>query len=50
MSAAMGMTIKVPDIASASVSNTLAQFEVNPETGLTRAEVDAPGSYMATTK
>ena len=41
MSAAMGMTIKAPDIASASVPDTLAQLEVNPETGLTRAEVDA---------
>jgi H+-transporting ATPase len=32
---------KPPDIASASVSDTLAQLKVNPETGLTGAEVDA---------
>ena len=30
-----------PDIASASVPDTLAALQVNPETGLTRAEVDA---------
>ena len=29
-----------PDIASASVSDTLAALHVNPETGLTHAEVD----------
>ena len=29
-----------PDIASASVSDTLAALHVNPETGLTNAEVD----------
>jgi H+-transporting ATPase len=33
--------VKPPDIAAASVSDTLAQLKVNPETGLTRAEVDA---------
>jgi H+-transporting ATPase len=32
---------KPPDIATASVPDTLAQLKVNPETGLTRAEVDA---------
>jgi H+-transporting ATPase len=31
---------KPPDIASASVPDTLAHLKVNPETGLTRAEVD----------
>ena len=31
---------KPPDIASASVPDTLTQLKVNPETGLTRAEVD----------
>jgi plasma-membrane proton-efflux P-type ATPase len=31
---------KPPDIASASVPDTLAALHVNPETGLTRAEVD----------
>jgi len=31
---------KAPDIATASVSDTLAALHVNPETGLTRAEVD----------
>jgi H+-transporting ATPase len=31
---------KPPDIASASVPDTLAALQVNPETGLTRAEVD----------
>jgi H+-transporting ATPase len=30
-----------PDIASASISDTLATLHVNPDTGLTRAEVDA---------
>ncbi|MGC2459561.1 MAG: plasma-membrane proton-efflux P-type ATPase [Steroidobacteraceae bacterium] len=30
-----------PDIASASVPDTLAALKVNPETGLTRAEVDS---------
>ena len=32
---------KPPEIASASVPDTLALLKVNPETGLTRAEVDA---------
>ena len=32
---------KAPDIASASVADTLAALHVNPDTGLTRAEVDA---------
>ena len=32
--------IKPPDIASASVPETLAALQVNPDTGLTRAEVD----------
>jgi magnesium-transporting ATPase (P-type) len=31
---------KPPDIASASVSDTLAALHVNPDTGLTHAEVD----------
>ena len=33
--------VKPPDIASASVPDTLASLKVNPETGLARAEVDA---------
>lgn len=36
----MPATAKAPDIASASVSAALAALQVNPETGLTRAEVD----------
>ena len=32
---------KPPDIASASVPDTLAALHVNPKTGLTHAEVDA---------
>ena len=32
---------KPPDIASASVPDTLAELQVNPDTGLTGAEVDA---------
>src|SRR5579864_5210543 len=32
---------KPPDIAAASVPDTLAELAVNPETGLIRAEVDA---------
>src|SRR5664280_2166673 len=31
---------KPPDLASASVADTLATLKVNPETGLTRADVD----------
>jgi H+-transporting ATPase len=31
---------KPPDIASASVPGTLAALHVNPDTGLTQAEVD----------
>ena len=31
---------KPPDIASASVPDTLAALHVNPDTGLTREEVD----------
>src|SRR5580704_6301399 len=31
---------KLPDIASASVPDTLAALHVNPDTGLTPAEVD----------
>jgi hypothetical protein len=34
-------TAKAPDIAAASVPDTLAALHVNPETGLTPAEVDA---------
>jgi H+-transporting ATPase len=33
-------TAKAPDIATASVPDTLAALHVNPDTGLTRAEVD----------
>jgi len=33
-------TAKAPDIVSAPVPDTLAALHVNPETGLTRAEVD----------
>jgi H+-transporting ATPase len=33
-------TAKAPEIATASVPDTLAMLKVNPETGLTRAEVD----------
>ena len=33
-------TEKAPDLASASVADTLATLKVNPETGLARAEVD----------
>ncbi|MDD5304384.1 MAG: HAD-IC family P-type ATPase, partial [Elusimicrobia bacterium] len=36
----MAATTKAPDIASASVPAALAALEVNPETGLSRAEVD----------
>ena len=36
----MPTTAKAPDIASASVPNTLAALHVNPDTGLTNAEVD----------
>jgi len=32
--------VKPPDIASASIPDTLATFHVNPDTGLTNAEVD----------
>jgi H+-transporting ATPase len=31
---------KPPDIASASIPDTLASLKVNPDTGLARAEVD----------
>ena len=37
----MPATDRKPDLASASVPDTLAALSVNPETGLTRAEVDA---------
>ena len=33
-------TAKEPDIASVSVPDTLAALHMNPETGLTHAEVD----------
>ena len=36
----MPATTKLPDTASASVPATLALLEVNPETGLTRVQVD----------
>ena len=32
--------VKPPDIAAASVPDTLAALHVNPDTGLTHAEVD----------
>jgi hypothetical protein len=32
--------IKLPDFASAPVTDTLATLKVNPDTGLSRAEVD----------
>jgi magnesium-transporting ATPase (P-type) len=35
------VSTKPPDIASASVTDTLAALHVNPDTGLTHAEVDA---------
>ena len=35
------VTAKPPDIASASIPATLASLQVDPDTGLTRAEVDA---------
>jgi hypothetical protein len=41
---------KPPDIASASVPDTLAALHVNPETGLTHAEVDVRRKETATTK
>src|ERR1017187_1632604 len=31
---------KAPDIAAAPIPDTLAQLKVNPDTGLTRAEVE----------
>ena len=37
---AKAATAKAPDIATASVPDTLATLHVNPDTGLTRAEVD----------
>jgi hypothetical protein len=36
----MPTSAKEPDIATAPVSATLATLRVNPEAGLTRAEVD----------
>ena len=39
-SSSMPATAKAPDIASASVPDTLAALQVNPETGLTRGEVE----------
>ena len=41
---------KPPDIASASVPDTLAALKVNPETGLAHAEVDVAVRSTATTK
>jgi H+-transporting ATPase len=41
VSQSMPSNKKKPDIATAPVSATLAALEANPETGLTRAEVDA---------
>src|ERR1017187_4710276 len=37
---AMPANTKPPDIASASVPDTLKSLKVNPDTGLARAEVD----------
>src|SRR5580692_9941195 len=36
----MEQAVRAPDIASASVPDTLAALHVNPDTGLTPAEVD----------
>jgi len=36
----MPMTSKIPDIAPASISETLKALDVNPEIGLTHVEVD----------
>ena len=33
-------TVKEPDVASAPIPDTLASLQVNPDTGLTDAEVD----------
>ncbi len=33
-------SLKIPDLAAASVPDTLTALQVNPDTGLTRAEVD----------
>jgi H+-transporting ATPase len=41
ISASMPFAVKGPDIASASVPDTLAALRVNPKTGLTRAEADS---------
>ncbi len=41
ISGSMPFAAKGPDIASASIPDTLAALRVNPETGLTRAEVDS---------
>ena len=40
ISGSMPFTAKEPDIASASVPDTLAALRVNPETGLTLTEAD----------
>ena len=39
-------TAKEPDIASVPVPDTLAALHVNPETGLTHAEVDTRQAAM----
>lgn len=42
---------KAPDLASASLPDTLAALHVNPETGLTQADVDVRRKeYGYTTK
>ena len=35
-------TAKAPDIATASVPDTLATLHVNPDNGLTNADVETP--------
>ena len=40
---------KPPDIASASVPDTLTALHVNPDTGLTHVEVDASRKENGTT-
>jgi hypothetical protein len=41
-------TAKEPDIASVPVPDTLASLHMNPETGLTHAEVDTrPAAILA---
>ena len=41
---------KTPDIATATVPDTLAALHVNPDTGLTHSEVDPRRKVAATTR